>query len=118
MNSKSIVAIALVAAAGSVFADDITVDATPFVSTATRAQVQAELAQFKQSGANPWSNRYNPLAQFTSQRTRAQVQAEYVDARDRVAAFTGEDSGSAYLASARAAETQSTAIAGQPRNAQ
>jgi hypothetical protein len=31
-------------------------------------------------------------------RTRAQVQSEYVRSRDFVAAFTGEDSGSVYLA--------------------
>ena len=41
-------------------------------------------------------NAYNPVA--ASSKTRAQVVGEYLASRDRVAAFTGEDSGSAYLA--------------------
>jgi Domain of unknown function (DUF4148) len=117
MNRKSIIAIAItVAAAGSALADDITVETTPFASTATRAEVQAELGRYQQAGVNPWSRQYNPLAQFRSQRTRAQATAEYVGARDRVAAFTGEDSGSAYLASHPVAAD--TAVAGQPQLAQ
>jgi hypothetical protein len=117
MNRKSIIAIAITAAAaGSAFADDITVETTPFVSSATRAEVQAELGRYQQAGVNPWSNRYNPLAQFRSQRTRDQVAAEYLAARDRVAAFTGEDSGSAYLASHPA--IAATTLAGQPQRAQ
>lgn len=47
-----------------------------------------------------------------SVRTRAQVRAEYLRSRDVVAALTGEDSGSAYLARVaarqRAARTQGT----------
>ena len=78
MNRNIAIALVLAAAAGTSFADDITVDTTPFASTATRAEVQAELQGFKQSGVNPWSNRYNPLAQFSSQRTRAAVTAEYI----------------------------------------
>ena len=76
MNRNTAVALVLAASAATAFADDITVDSTPFVSTATRAEVQAELNGFKQSGVNPWSRQYNPLAQFSSQRTRAAVSAE------------------------------------------
>ena len=118
MNRNIAIALVLAAAAGTSFADDITVDTTPFTSTATRAEVLAELQGFKQSGVNPWSNRYNPLAQFSSQRTRAAVTAEYTHARDQVAAFTGEDSGSAYLAAHDSEPVGATSVAGQPRNPQ
>ena len=118
MNRNIAIALLLAAAAGTSFADDITVDHTPFTSTATRAEVRAELAAFKQSGVNPWSNQYDQLAQFSSQRTRAAVTAEYINARDRVAAFNGEDSGSAYLAAANSKAVAATTVAGQPRNPQ
>jgi hypothetical protein len=74
----------------------------PFVSTKTRAEVQAELAQFKQAGVNPWSaTAYNPLKYFKSTANRDQVTAAYIASRDEVAALNGEDSGSAYLAQHR-----------------
>jgi hypothetical protein len=69
------------------------------------------------NSANPWSTRFNPLDGFRSQRTRAEVQAEYIGERDRVHAFTGEDSGSAYLASRQKAGVP-TNLAGQPQRAQ
>jgi hypothetical protein len=84
-----------------------------FNGTLTRAEVQAQL---KQVGPNPWSTQYNPLATFKSERTRAQVQAEYVANRDAVAAFTSEDSGSAYLATHDA--PVATRLAGTPVSAQ
>jgi hypothetical protein len=106
MNRKLALAIAIVlAAAGNAFADDITIDTNTFTSTASRAQVQAELVRFQQAGANPWADEYNPLAQFQSSKTRAQVQAEYLEARDAVAAFASEHSGSSYLARAQVPET-------------
>jgi opacity protein-like surface antigen len=118
MNRNIAIAAILAAAAGAALADDITIDTTPFTSAATRAQVQAELAAFKQSGVNPWSNQYNQLAQFSSQRSRAAVTAEYTNARDQVAALTGEDSGSAYLAARHRDAGTSATVAGQPRNPQ
>ncbi len=118
MNRYTIIAIALAAATGAAFADDITVEATPFASSASRAQVQAEFEQFKQAGVKPWSNQYNPLVQFSSKRTRAEVTADYIDARDEVAAFNGQDSGSAYLASRKAEGSVATSVAGEPRNPQ
>lgn len=90
------VAVALIAVS-SAYADDITVDNTPFVSTLSRAEVNAQLQQFQHAGVNPWSIQYDPLASFHSQRTRAEVQAEYLKARAETAALTGEDSGSALL---------------------
>jgi len=118
MNRNLAIALVLAAAASTSFADDITIDKTPFTSTATRAGVQAELSAFRQSGVNPWSNQYNPLAQFSSQRTRAAVVAEYIAAREQVAALNGEDSGSAYLARHEDVAAVATTIAGQPRTAQ
>jgi peptidase E len=105
MNRKSTIAalIAIAATTGSAFAGtslagDISIDDTAFTSTRTRAEVQAELAQFKQAGVNPWSTSYNPTRDFRSEKTREQVIAEYQASRDSVAAITGEDSGSAYAA--------------------
>ena len=106
----SLVAIAA-AAASPAFADDITVDSTPFVSSRSRADVAAELAAFRQS-VNPWSQTYNPLAGFQGSKTRAEATAEYLNARDAVEAFTSEDSGSAYL-NARV-RSGAPVVAGQP----
>jgi hypothetical protein len=120
MNSKALFAVAAFAAFASAAAraDDITIDNTPFQSTRTRAEVQAELAQFKQAGVNPWSISYNQLAGFHSTRTRAEVQAEYVADRDQVAVMNGEDSGSAYLSHLASVHNVSTTLAGTPANAQ
>lgn len=103
---SSIVA-ACAAIANPSFADDIT--PTPdFVSTADRAQVQA---QFQQSRGmrNPSSISYNPLADFTSERTREAVRVEYLASRDQVAELVGEDSGSFVLSRG---EQASTSVAG------
>jgi hypothetical protein len=86
------------ACASPAFADDITIEAHPFVASLTRADVQAQLQQYKAGGANPWSTSYNPLAGFNSSRSRAEVTAEYLQSRDEVAALNAEDSGSAWLA--------------------
>ncbi|HXE48270.1 MAG TPA: DUF4148 domain-containing protein [Ramlibacter sp.] len=101
----ALIAVFAAAATTSAFADDITIDPTPFVSTRARAEVQAELAQYKQEGVNPWSISYNPLKYFHSEKSREQVQQEFVASRDAVKAMTGEDSGSAYLAAHRGQET-------------
>lgn len=83
--------------------------------TATsRAQVQAQLADYRKAGVNPWSTAYNPLASFRGEKTRAQVTNEYLASRNAVAATTGEDSGSAYLAANKNAFDASRQLAGQP----
>jgi hypothetical protein len=85
----------------------------------SRAQVQAELVQYKQAGVNPWSTQYNPLKTFRSEKTRAQVEAEFLADRQAVQALTSEDSGSAYLAAHRGTTAADNQFAGQPaRNAQ
>jgi hypothetical protein len=111
-NIATALVLATAAFAGTAFADDITIDTTPFVSSKTRAEVQADLLQFKQ-GTSPWSMQYNPLRTFKSGTTRAEVTAQYVNSRDQVAALNSEDSGSAYLAQYRVRNTGTT-LAGQP----
>jgi hypothetical protein len=116
MNRTLIAALALVAAS-SAFAESPLTAGTPFAGTRTRADVQADLQQYKASGVNPWAQSYNPLRSFQSTKTRAQVTAEYLQSRDESAALTGEDSGSAYL-SARKPGGAAPVLAGQPTNAQ
>lgn len=106
MNAKlsTLAAILALSATGAAFAGDITIDTTPFVPSATRAEVQAQLQQYKAAGVNPWSMSYNQLAGFRSAQSRDDVTAAYIASRDEVAALNREDSGSAYLA-ARAPRT-------------
>jgi len=110
----------LFAVAASAFAETPTVVTEPFVSTKSRAEVQAELSAYKHAGVNPWSISYNQLAGFKSNLSRDEVVAAYLAARNEVAAINGEDSGSAYLTQvAQRARTGSGPIlAGQPFNAQ
>lgn len=106
-----VTAAAAVAAASPAFADDITIDPTPFTSTRSRAEVIGEMQQFRRAGINPWADEYNPLAGFRSDRTREQVTLEYQATRASVAALTGEDSGSMYLARISAPATLETQMA-------
>jgi hypothetical protein len=111
----ALAALFAIAASGNASADDITIDTTPFVSSRSRAEVQAELTQFMKSGPSPWSIQYNPLASFKSTLSSEQVTAAYLASRSAVAAFNGEDSGSFYLAAKGAQEAGAT-VAGRPRN--
>lgn len=116
MNRKSLILGAAIAAAASfASAESYEEYNTPFVSSTSRAAVQSEAVAARKS-ANPWSTSFNPLAQFRSGTTRAQVTAEYIANRDVVDAFTGEDSGSGYLAG-RPAAAGETRLAGQPVSA-
>lgn len=72
-------------------------------SQVSRTQVQAQAVPATKTGVNPWSTSYNPLATFKSERSRAEVRADYLASRKAVAAMTGEDSGSAYLAATQPA---------------
>jgi hypothetical protein len=88
-------------ASSNAYADDITIDNTPFVSTKTRAEVQAEVmgqAEQLRIANSEWSTQ-SDHASLHSDLTRAQATADYVAARREVNAFNGEDSGSSYLAS-------------------
>ena len=119
MKLKIASALLVAAAAGSAFAETPTVVKEPFVSTKSRAEVQAELFAYKQAGVNPWSTSYNQLAGFKSKVSRDQVVAQYLAARNEVAAINGEDSGSAYLAQTFAQRARnSETLAGHPVNAQ
>lgn len=115
-NLAFAIVISTAAAAGTAFADDIGMDNTPFHSTASRAEVRAELVRFQQSASDPWAD-YQPVAAFHSSVTRAEVRAQYIAARGEVAAMNGEDSGSVALAHGEHAPA-GTRIAGQPGNAE
>jgi opacity protein-like surface antigen len=121
MNRNSLLIAALSVAAFAAHADDADPSgqfaASVANSQASRAQVQARLADYRKAGVNPWSTSYNPLKSFQGQRSRAEVQAEYLASRDTVAAMTREDSGSAYLA-ARRTTVDVRHLAGEPVNAQ
>ena len=107
----------LATAATTAFAETPTIDSNPFASTRTRAEVQAELAQYQQAGVNPWSTSYNPLKYFRSAKTRAEVEQEYIASREEVRGMTAEDSGSSYMAQHRVREAGSQ-LAGQPTRPQ
>ena len=98
MNRKIALALVLASTAAGAFADDISADPQPFASTATRAQVLQELNEYRRAGMNPYADEYNPLMQFRGERSRQEVMQEFIQSRDSVAAFTGEDSGSFHLA--------------------
>jgi len=87
--------------AGAAFAESPLIPNDPFVSTKSRAEVNADLSAYKKAGVNPWSTSYNPLAKFKSEKTRADVTADYLASRGEVNALTSEDSGSQYLAQHR-----------------
>jgi len=103
---------------GAAFADVTIAPNDTFVSSKTRAEVNADRVAFKKAGVDPWSRTYNPLKYFRSATTREAVTADYVASRDQTRALTGEDSGSAYLAHLRAPAKVSTNLAGTPANAQ
>jgi hypothetical protein len=118
MNRKTFAAaLVLLASAGSALADDITIATTSFVSSKSRAEVQAELQQFQRAGVDPWAQDYNPLQSFASGKSRAEVAAEYRASRNEVTALTSEDSGATWLA-ARTPAAAAPVLAGQPVNAQ
>jgi hypothetical protein len=121
MKLKIASAVLLTAVAASVFADELPAVATDsFVSTKSRAEVQAELFAYKQARVNPYATGYDQLAGFKSTASRQEVVAEYLAARDEVAAINSEDSGSAYLTQVAQRTRTSTGpiLAGHPVNAQ
>ena len=112
MNRNFALALCFASASiGTAFADDITIDPTPFVSTASRAQVKEELRQFQASGVNPWADDYDQLAHFHSTATRAEVTAAFMGSRNEVEALGSEDSGSAYLTRVAARRVRTTELA-------
>ena len=97
--------------AGSAFAETPYNVNDTFTGTQTRAQVQADLAAYRQAGVNPWSTQYNPLRNFASTTTRQAVTADFLASRAQVNALNGEDSGSAYLAQIHAPTVSSNTLA-------
>jgi hypothetical protein len=89
-------------ASGNAYADDITIDTTPFISTKTRAEVRAEaMGQSLTSAASEWAMQLNHAPQSQSAYTREQATAEYIAARNEVHSRNAEDSGSSYFATLR-----------------
>lgn len=108
-------------APGDAYADDISIDNTPFTSSRTRADIRAELlgqpAAWKTS-ASELARQYNHTLPMKSVSTRDQVRAEYKASREEVSRLLGEDSGSSWFA--RSAATRpgpvgTTAMGGPPR---
>jgi Domain of unknown function (DUF4148) len=120
MNRNIALAIVLATASvGSAFAGEITPEPTPFVSTISRAQVQAELAQYRRDGVDTTSYEYNPLSQFKSSTTRAQVSADYIANRDQVAALDAQARGAEAVArNVDVNRGDAMRLAGEPVNAQ
>jgi len=103
--STAAVVCAAVMASSSAYAESpLAVQATPFVSSRTRADVRAELMGQRAvitAAGGEWAQQHNQVPQLNSGYTTAQAKAEYLAARREVMALTSEDSGSSYLASQR-----------------
>jgi len=97
--------IALAAAAAglistSAFAETTLEYASPFVSTLTRAEVQAEFKarpDLLRAAASEWAMQQSEPVGLKSTEIRANAKNEYRSARQEVLAMTSEDSGSAYF---------------------
>jgi hypothetical protein len=104
---SSTVAVATIAAAllsSNAFADDITIDTTPFVSMKSRAEVRAEVTSNRDqitAAGGEWAGQQNEQRPFQSIYTAEQVRSEYKAARNEVQMMNAEDSGSSYLAQQR-----------------
>ena len=99
-TAAAVLAVAAMAS-GPAYADDITVDNTPFVSSRIRAEVQAEVmgqSEALRTASSEWATQSSPAIQSDTAFTRAQAKADYIASRSEVKALTGEDSGSSYLA--------------------
>lgn len=82
------IAAALVTSANA-YADDITVEQAPFVSTLTREEVRAQLKTPDPAG-DPSPSRDDSMSSDA-------IKTEYILSRDEVRALTAEDSGSAHF---------------------
>jgi hypothetical protein len=83
MNAKHLVAaFAVFAAAGSVFAQEFVVPDANFVSTRTRAEVKAEIAQARADGTFDVKDYEYPIvARSGAAKNRTEVKAEIAQAR-------------------------------------
>ncbi|MGE4243934.1 hypothetical protein [Ramlibacter sp.] len=119
MNRQSIATfVAIAAFAGASFAyDDVPQHDKSFTSTASRAAVAAEATAQPRGPAYLAAIQYSPYAGFQGTKTRAEVQADLYESRERMNAFTGEDSGSRWL-SRNGANIARTNVVGEPVNPQ
>jgi len=100
----------------SALAESIAEYTTPFASTLTRSEVQAEFtgrAEVLRAASSEWATQYNEPVALKSAETRANARAEYRSARQEVLAVTAEDSGSAYFLR-QAMRVKASAIMGGP----
>lgn len=104
------IAAAAAITSGKAYADDITIDDSPFVSTTSRAEVRAQL--MNRGSITEWTMQFND-SRVKTDYARGQARAEYLAARDEVRALNGEDSGSAYLGK-RTAGANARAVMGAP----
>jgi hypothetical protein len=98
--AAAVLAVAAIAS-GNAYADDITIDNTPFVSSRTRDEVRAEVmgqSDVLRNASSEWAMQLNQAAQPRSAYTQEQAKAEYIAARHEVNALNAEDSGSSYFA--------------------
>ena len=116
MNRKLALSLGCLFAATALHAQTVTngeiaIDPNPFVSSRSRAEVQAELDEYRRSGVDMTADSYDPLAGFRSTRSRDEVSSEYIAGRAAVAAATGEDSGSMAMARQVPAPVRDTQLA-------
>lgn len=105
----------LILAAGSALAEGPITEPQDFIPTASRAEVREAMQQHRIAGAKVWADDYDHLADFRGSLTRAEVVAGFMGARQSVAAFHGEDSGSTYLAQMQAPEGASAIVVARAR---
>ena len=103
---------------GIALAESPTIDTTPFVSTRSRGEVQAEVLRARDqvsAAASEWAMQQNEQQSLMAGLSRAQVIAEYIAARDQVHAMNAEDSGSSLFAQSRVHATGTTIAGGGAR---
>jgi len=107
--------LAATAMSSNAWADDITIDTTPFVSQRSRAEVRAEVLADRaglSSAGNEWvAQQSAPLP--TSGMTRAQARADYVAAREEVMARNSEGGGASLMGGRPAVRVLPTMAAAQ-----
>ena len=92
--------LAAIVMSGSALAETPTIDNTPFVSTKTRAEVQAEVSSHRaqlSSNASEWVMQQSGT-HHASGYTQQQAQAEYIASREQVRAMNSEGGGSGSIA--------------------
>jgi len=99
---------------GTAFAESPTIETTPFVSSLSRDEVNAEL-KVPYPGGNPWAGRYDMFPRTSTTTTSEQAQSAYKMSRDEANALNSEDGGSAYfLKSATRSGANPSATMGGP----